>query len=705
MDYRAIKEGNMFLLTKQSGDIEPDHSYGLGLYISDTRFLSKWSYFINDEPLILLDSDGSSNYRSKMILTNPHQEEGGSIKLWRESVEVKKEHFIYDSTFYEKVTLKNYSPNPVQFSFSLKAEADFKDMFLIRGFQSGNIGEIEEVVSNSDHLTFHYKGADGISRTADISWNERGEVDGKEKNNIHFQVHLDPQASKEFVFKVEAGIDGPCSEEKLEFSEALFRLEKSHQEWGEKLPVVNSDSQELNLTLDQGLKDLRMLISDIGFGPFPVAGLPWFGVPFGRDSLIAAWQLLPFSPEAAKGTLFTLAHYQGTEKDGWRDEQPGKIMHELREGELAKTNQVPFTPYYGSIDSTPLFLMLLTEYVKWTGDLETFKQLDSHVEKALHWIEESGDLNNDEFVEYFQESSKGIANQGWKDSADSVVHKEGKYAEAPIALVEVQGYVYQAKTGLADIYQSKGDQAKADQLNREAESLRVKFEKEFWLEDEKFYAIALDKDKKQVASITSNPGHLLLSNITSSKRSKDIAERLLSEEMFSGYGIRTMADSERAYNPMSYHDGSVWPHDNSLSLLGMSKLGFTKEVEKLVNALLEASSQFEHRRLPELFCGYSRERGKIIRYPVACSPQAWAAGTSLTLIQSLLGIFPNAMEGVISINPTLCGQINELTVHQLPIAKGYLSLQVLRTEGSLQVDILENTTGLKLISNQTVGSK
>ncbi|WP_082233456.1 amylo-alpha-1,6-glucosidase [Halobacillus massiliensis] len=706
MDYRVIKEGNMFLLTDPAGDIKENHQYGLGLYISDTRFLSEWSYLINHEPLILLDSDGSSNYCSRMVLTNPHQEAGDEIKLWRESVEVRKEHFVYDAAFFEKVTLTNYSPKPVDFTFSLKAEADFMDMFLIRGFQSGKLGEQEETITNSEQLSFKYKGADGVTRATDITWNEQGEVDEAGRNYIHFPIQLEPQASKEILFKVDTAIDGPCGNEDLNFNEAFQRIEDSYEKWESQLPKVHSDSLHLTETFEQGLKDMKMLMSDIGFGPFPVAGLPWFGVPFGRDSLIAAWQLLPFYSEAAKGTLLTLAHYQGTEKDSWRDEQPGKIMHELRSGELANTNQVPFTPYYGSIDSTPLFLMLLTEYVKWTGDFATFNRLENHIKKALQWIDQYGDLNEDGFVEYFQESSKGIANQGWKDSADSVVHKDGRYADAPIALVEVQGYIYQAKTGIAEIYYAAGDNEKADQLQREAKSLQAAFEKEFWLEDENYYAIALDKNKEQVASITSNPGHLLLSNIASEERSRAVAEKLLSEEMFTGYGIRTMAADEKAYNPMSYHDGSVWPHDNSLALLGMSKLGYQKEVKKLVDALLEASSQFDQFRLPELFCGYPKEeRERIIKYPVACSPQAWAAGTSSTMVQALLGVFPNVVEGVISVNPSLAEGMTELSLQGLSIGKGKLGLKVVKQEETAQVEIVENTTGLKVVSSQTVVSK
>ncbi|MCP3028220.1 glycogen debranching N-terminal domain-containing protein [Halobacillus sp. A5] len=705
MDYRAIKENNMFLLTTPGGDIYPKETYGLGLYIEDTRFLSHLETFINGESPILLDSDGSSNYVSRMILTNPHQEEEGKVKLWRESVELAIEQFIVNDVLYEKISFKNFSPQSLDFTFSIKACSDFKDMFLIRGFQSGEIGEIIEETAGVDQLFFKYKGADNLIRSTTVTWSIKGEVDGNDHTLVHFPMHLNPQEEKELIVNISASIKDKFSGTVLDYDKALASLEASHQQWNEDLPNVTSDSKVLTDSVKQGLNDLRVLLTDLGHGPFPVAGLPWFGVPFGRDSLIAAWQMLPFYPEAAKGTLFTMASMQGTKVDVWRDEQPGKIMHEIRYGELANTNQVPFTPYYGTIDATPLFLVLLSEYVKWTGDVKTFELLEEHVERALEWVNKYGDRDQDGFVEYFQESSKGIANQGWKDSADSIVHRSGKYAEAPIALAEVQGYVYHAKSGMAELFEITHQSARADTLRNEAEDLRSLYEDAFWMDDENFYAIALDQNKQQVGTITSNPGHTLISNMISESRSRAVAKRLLSNEMFSGYGIRTMGVKEKAYNPMSYHDGSVWPHDNSLSLLGMSKKKYTEEVNKTVEGLLKAASSFDYYRLPELFCGYDLKRGRLIRYPVACSPQAWAAGTSLTLVQSLLGLFPNVLTGEIHLNPTLINGMNELEVERIPIGRGYLSLKVFREDGLVRTQVLGNTTGLKVLSPQLVVSK
>jgi glycogen debranching enzyme len=401
---------------------------------------------------------------------------------------------------------------------------------------------------------------------------------------------------------------------------------------------VQTDLKQLEKLVKRGTDDLRVLLTDIGSGLFPVAGLPWFGVPFGRDSLIAALQLLPFNSNIAKATLKTMAFYQGTKVDPWRDEQPGKILHEIRYGELANTNQIPFAPYYGSVDSTPLFLMLLVEYVKWTRDLELVKQLEDNIERALNWIDEYGDRDGDLFVEYHQEAQKGIANQGWKDSGDSVVHRNGDL-QSPIALCEVQGYVYQAKKGISTIYGALGYGDKAEALDEQAERLKKEFNHVFWMEDVEFYAIALDEHKQQVGTITSNPGHLLQSGILSNDRAKKIANKIVNKNMFSGYGIRTMSKGEAGYNPMSYHNGSVWPHDNSMILLGLSKTNQKEDMKKVVQGLITASTHFEYDRLPELFCGYDDSIKNVVPYPVACSPQAWAAGTPLTFVQSLL-VFP-----------------------------------------------------------------
>ncbi|MED1201822.1 amylo-alpha-1,6-glucosidase [Heyndrickxia acidicola] len=697
MDYRVIKENDLFLLTDSSGNIPENHPYGLGLYSKDTRFLSKLDVKINGEEPILLSSDASENYEANIILTNPHMEKEGELVLWRESVEIRRKRFIHDYVLYETITVKNYYPKPVEFDVNVLVDVDFADMFIIRGFQYGEIGNRTGQKVDRQQLSFHYVGADDVDRSTYIQWDRKEKrVDENGEIVFHFQLENGQEESVTMTIRPETG--SGSRKEVLPKEEAMSRLKASYAEWEEKTASVRTDHPELQKLVDRGLADIKVLLTDIGHGSFPTAGLPWFGVPFGRDSLIAALQMLAFNPEIAKGTLKTLADKQGTEVNEWRDEQPGKIMHEIRFGELANTNQVPFTPYYGSIDSTPLFLMLLTEYVKWTGDLGIVEELRGNIDAALNWIDQYGDRDEDMFIEYHQESSKGIANQGWKDSGDSVVHRNGDYAKTPIALAEVQGYVYQAKMGIADIFETLGKAEAAKRLREQAQELKVKFHEAFWMEEHGFYAIALDQDKKQVGTITSNPGHILLSGMLEKENEKAVVETLVSPKMFSGYGIRTMGEGEAAYNPMSYHDGSIWPHDNSMILLGMSKAGYTDAASVVMNGLLEAAKGFEYNRLPELFCGYSDSLGKPIKYPVACSPQAWAAGTPLLMVQSLLGLYPDVLKKEITLSPTLLDSMNVLEVNHISIGEGFLSVSVTRNEGGLDVQVTENTTGYQVVS-------
>jgi glycogen debranching enzyme len=619
MDYRVIKENDLFLLTDLAGDIPEGQTQGFGLYAKDTRFLSRMELLINGRKPNVLASEADENYISKILLTNPHMEEDGKLVLWRETIELRRTRFIYEDVFYETVKVSNFGPYASSFDVSVRFDADFQDMFVVRGFMGGKMGSKRENQISHNEIAFRYDGADGIGRELKVGWSGMegtADADGQ----ITFALRLGPAESAEIEFYFMPVFNG-AQPPRFPKEQAIDTLRSKYAEWKEATSYLQSDNPLLDALYDRGLQDLRVLLTDLGEGPFPVAGLPWFAVPFGRDSLITAIQMLPVQPQIALGTLRTMARYQGEKTDAWRDEQPGKIMHELRSGELSNTNQVPFGPYYGSIDSTPLFLVLLTEYVNWTGDADALKELLPVALRALDWIDRYGVRGEGLFVSYFKESESGIANQGWKDSADSVVHRDGTYAKAPIALVEVQGYVYQAKRSLAallrkiqpEVDETGGCHALAERLAAEAEELQKQFEAEFWMEDEQYYAIALDHENKQVKSITSNPGHALMSGLFAPDRAAAVAKRLVSPAMFSGYGIRTMAERETGYNPMSYHDGSIWPHDNSICLMGLSALGFTEEANIVIEGLLEAAGHFENYRLPELFCGYPSSEGRPVR--------------------------------------------------------------------------------------------
>ncbi|WP_085506076.1 amylo-alpha-1,6-glucosidase [Thalassobacillus devorans] len=704
MDYRVLKDNEVFFLTDKNGDIPINHPYGLGLYKKDTRFLSEMSLKVNGEDPILLKSEADNIYDTEMMLTNPHIEKDGEVELWRESVEIKRHRFISNDVLYETLSIRNYNPKAVNFTVELALDADFADMFIVRGFQNGEIGNVLELKETNDSLTFSYLGADDVKRNTRVTW-ESDTTISVEDGAIKIPVSLAHEEIQEVTFHIVPAV----ADEKvqvLDRAEAFKQLQSTYQDWNESVTKIKTDHQPLQRLVDRGIQDLQALSTDVGFGSFFVAGLPWFGVPFGRDSLIAALQMLPFQPEIARGTLKTMAHYQGTKKDSWRDEEPGKIMHEIRYGELANTGQIPFTPYYGTIDATPLFLILLVEYVNWSKDIALFEELLPNVKAALTWINEYGDRDGDGFVEYHQEASKGIANQGWKDSADSVVHRNGDLAQSPIALAEVQGYVYQARVGVAELYESIGQKENAAKLRTQAADLKEKFEAAFWMEDKQFYAIALDENKDQVGTVTSNPGHVLFSEMIEDERAQRVMDMLTSPAMFSGYGIRTMGEGEAGYNPISYHDGSVWPHDNSMTLLGMGRMKGAEHAKVVMQGLVDASHHFEYERLPELFCGYSKEEGKPVPYPVACSPQAWAAGTPLTFIRTILGLNPDYKSKELVIAPHFLDEMNELALEELPVGQGQLSLRVKRSKGSYEIEISRNTTGLQVIleTNSTVFS-
>ncbi|KGX92753.1 amylo-alpha-16-glucosidase [Pontibacillus halophilus JSM 076056 = DSM 19796] len=699
MDYRVLKHNDVFMLTDQSGNIPKDHSYGLGLYKYDTRFLSELMMKINNVPLVLLSSNARHNYESTMLLTNPHMETDGVVELWRESIEVERKRYVYEGVYYEQIKLKSYAPKRVAFDFQMQLDVDFADMFVVRGFLGGELGAEEEPETSKQQLIRTYIGKDGVKRQAVMEWNL--EAQSVEEGEISFSMELGH--AEEIVLSLQVKpLVGDESVRSMDPEIALEQLRKEADSWKDSHTEVKTDYAPLQRLIDRGLKDMHVLLTDVGYGNLPVAGLPWFAVPFGRDSLIAALQMLPYERGLAKGTLRTMASMQGERVDHWRDEQPGKIMHEIRYGELASTGQIPFTPYYGTIDATPLFVILFTEYIGWTGDLDLARELLPNVEAAIKWMDEYGDRDGDGFVEYHQESSKGIANQGWKDSGDSIVHRNGDFAETPIALSEVQGYVYQAKRGLASVYEALGRKEKGAVLQEEAAFLKERYEQAFYMNDVNYYAIALDGDKQQVGTITSNPGHTLWADLVSQNRMDELVAMLTGEKMFSGYGIRTMAEGEAGYNPMSYHDGSVWPHDNSIILLGMGRQGYQDAAAKVMSGLVEASQHFEYDRLPELFCGYDRDMGHPVHYPIACSPQAWAAGTPLSFTQTMLGLYPSVIDEFITLHPFLLQGMNELHVSHLKVRDGELDLSVHRREEGYQVQIHKNTTGLPVHVNGSV---
>ncbi len=688
MDYSVIKEGDLFFLTEKNGNITSNLDKGYGLYTKDTRFLSGLEVLVEGERPELLSSESKKSYLASIHLMKNVKDTG--------AVELKRERFIFDGVLYEKIILTNYFLKTRSTELSISFEADFQDMFIVRQYREGNVGKKLAPKVGENEYTIRYQGADDILRETLIKWDcPAQKID--ENGTVSFSLELQPKEHQEILVTVAPLIDGEGGKA-LSYDNAFKVLEDSYQQWKSETTAIQSDLPLFDSLYDRGVQDVRMLMTDVGYGDVPVAGLPWFAVPFGRDSLITSLFMLPLNPYKVKGTLRTLAHYQGTKVDKWRDEQPGKIMHEIRFGELVTTGQSPFSPYYGTIDATPLFLVLVSEYYHWTGDLELVKELLPNIQRALEWIDEFAE-DGTGFMSYHQEAEKGFPNQGWKDSSNSLVHENGEYAKSPIALSEVQGYIYQAKNTLAPILQLLGETELAGKLEEEAKRLKDSFEQSFWMEDEQFYAIALDKDSEKVKSVTSNPGHLLFSMLPETDRAEKVADRLIQNDMFNGYGIRTMSVEAAGYYPMSYHNGSVWPHDNGMILLGLSKLGYKQQAGKVISGLIQASKHFEYQRLPELFCGHGEEVGYPVPYPTTCSPQAWSAATSFAFVQSILGIHPNAVTKEIHLNPFFIEGMNTLTVDRLSIGEGVLSLQLERNAETeeINVAVVENTTGYELV--------
>ncbi|PAD78233.1 amylo-alpha-1,6-glucosidase [Paenibacillus campinasensis] len=691
MEYRVIKEGDLFFLTGLDGDIAQGNEQGHGLYTKDTRFLSRMEVFVDGQKPSLLSSAGDKSYIASIRLMKEAKDDG--------AIEVLRERFIYDGVLYERMELTNYFTYDSNIEFAVAFDADFQDMFLVRKYRTGEVGAMEGTQFGERELTFSYVGADQMRRQTRITWDHpEGKAD--ESGSVTFSLPMKPQQRQVITFCIMPVSEQLEPAQSLSYEEGLRRLEASYEAWYEGSARVQSDSPHFNGLFQRSVQDLRMLTTDVGFGSMTVAGLPWFAAPFGRDSLITALFMLPVNPQIAIGTLRTLAAYQGEKYDPWRDEQPGKIMHEIRYGELVTTKQSPFAPYYGTIDSTPLFLMLIGEYYRWTGDLSLAEELKPNIMRALEYMDAELEAGSG-FMAYKQEAEKGFPNQGWKDSANSIIHESGEFAESPIALSEVQGYVYQALKSLVPIFTELGDAELARKLEEDAGALKERFESAFWMEEESCYAIALDKNLRQVRSVTSNPGHLLMTGLPSEQRAKAQAGRMLEKDMFNGYGIRTMSTRSAGYYPMGYHNGSVWPHDNGMILLGLGKMGFREEAGSVISGLLKASGHFEYQRLPELFCGYDAELGYPVPYPTTCSPQAWAAGTAIVFLQAMLGLYPNAAKKEIALSPFLPEGMNELKAEHIAIGSGHVSVRVVReadaeTNVAFKVEVLENTTGYTL---------
>ncbi len=705
-DAIVVKNENLFFLTTPDGSVPSGGNHGFGLYYHDCRFLNGYELKLAGSKPNVLVSDASEGFCAVFELGNVEIQVSEGQHIHKDDLGIRWERVIdgANGKLTEVLTFQNYGLEKVEFPFTLSFQAGFEDIFEIRGLLPEQSGRLRLPHWLGGALVFGYDGADGLYRSTTILFSPA--PDRREGTTAHFQVSLQPREAKQVLISLavaqvaESNAAHPHANPHLKSQQAKTHLQRQADEWLGEGTKIRSNSLLLNQIIERSLRDLRMLRMSIDAREFFAAGVPWFATLFGRDSVITALQTLAYNPDIAAQTLRVLAYYQGQKIDRWRDEQPGKILHELRIGELARLGHIPHSPYYGSVDATPLFLILFGRHAAWTGDLALFHELRGHVERALEWIDTYGDSNGDGYIDYESASEHGLLNQGWKDSGDAIVNADGSLALPPIALVEVQGYVYWAKKEIADLYERAGEPKQAKRLRKEAEELRAHFNRDFWQDDLGFYALCLQNWGKPAKVISSNPGQAMWTGIVDQDKAKPTADRLMGEELFTGWGIRTLSEREVRYNPIGYHLGSVWPHDNSLIAMGLRRYGFDEAARRIFTGVIEAAMQFKEYRLPEVFAGFSAQVYRVpVRYPVACHPQAWAAGAVPYLLESMLGLVPEAFDQRLRIvRPLLTDLIDRLQVKQLRVGKARVDLAFERNpEGTIAVNVEKIDGSLEVI--------
>jgi glycogen debranching enzyme len=695
----TLIDGKTFLSTTVAGDISPAGAPDVGFFHDDTRFLSQLELQVFGHRAVVLSASTEKTFVSQIELTTGNVTLRDSLDLPENTIHVRRQQLLGSGALFDCFGFENFNLAAVDFVVELTFDADFLDVFQVRGCARHRCGHYFRPVVRDGALTFHYRGLDEVTRQTVLRFSPvPAEI---VERTARWQLQLEPLKRWELEVTVTPVMEnrGAVASAR-EYAAILRSRREAHAGWQRDSTHFSSSNDVFDTALNTAIGDFHALQIPVDDRRIIAAGIPWFATMFGRDSIIAAYQSLSLNPQLAADTLCVLAERQGREHNDWRDEQPGKILHEYRDGEMTRCGEVPFGPYYGSVDATPLFLILLSETFNWTADEELVKELLPAAHRALDWIDQYGDLDGDGFVEYLRRSPKGLANQGWKDSWDANMHRDGTVAQPPIALVEVQGYVYDAKYRMASLLRAFGDTKRADKLKKETLDLARRFEKEFWMAQRGFYAMALDREKKQVQVVSSNPGHLLFTRIVNRDRARAIVGRLMHDDMFSGWGWRTLSAEERVFNPLSYHRGSVWPHDNSLIAHGMALQEFRAPALRALTTLFQAATNFRDYRLPELFCGVQRrEFDEPVHYPVSCSPQAWASGAFFLMLTSVLGIRPSAPRKELNIiNPVLPEWLDFLHVRNLRVGDSRVALDF-TCRGDRTYCNVVNVEGEKLLVN------
>lgn len=693
----VLKQGDTFGLFARYGDIHSLRTGSHGLYHEGTRFLSRFALTINGErPLLLSSTVKEDNVVLNVDLTNPDMTYEGQGKVARGALHLSRARFLWQGCCFERLRVHNYSLLPIPIRVSFSVEADFADLFEVRGTKRNRRGRRLETVTSKDGISLGYAGLDRVDRWVTVRCAPAPTT--VHPGEICFDTFLPAGEVVQWELTISCDIDRERRGD-LSYESGLVAVERAlHSARADDCRIVTSNAQ-FNVWLNRSLADLHMMVSDTLDGPYPYAGVPWFSTPFGRDGLITAFEFLWVNPRIARGVLAYLAATQAREVLPEQDAEIGKILHETRKGEMAALQEIPYGRYYGSIDATPLFIMLAGAYYERTGDQAFITQIWPNIELALQWIDHAGDLDGDGFVEYSRRSKDGLVHQGWKDSQDAVFHADGSSADGPIALCEVQGYVFAAKRRAAQLAFVLGHTEQARRLLKEADTLRTQFERHFWCHDLSAYALALDGGKQPCRVRTSNAGHCLWTGIADYTHGLRTAKTLVGEEFFSGWGVRTVAASEVRYNPMAYHNGSVWPHDNALIAAGMASYGFKQGALKILGGLFDASQFLELHRLPELFCGFPRRPGEgPTLYPVACSPQTWSSVAVFLLLQSCLGLRIDAPHACLTFSqPVLPPFLEHIEMKNLRIGDATVDLSLEGHTEDVGINILRQEGQVELV--------
>jgi glycogen debranching enzyme len=683
----VLKQDDTLGLFNEFGDIAAGARREEGLFYEGTRYLSQFALRIaGARPLLLSSAVRRDDILLSVDLTNPDIDLGGGQILQRGSLHIYRSKLLWQGSCHERLHVRNFTLAPVNVVLSLEFSADYADMFEIRGQQRPRRGRNAEPLVGADFAELAYIGLDGMVRRTRLECQPAPErMSGTE---LRLSVLL--EGHSEQIFEITVSCQSETQRQRAMSYDAAVALAERALKEGERLKgTIGTPHERLRSWIERSTADLNMLLTNTSAGVYPAAGLPWFDTTFGRDGLITALQCLWLSPNIARGVLSFLARTQATRHDPDHDAEPGKILHEARHGEMAALGEIPFGRYYGSADATPLFIMLAGAYWRRTGDLPFITGIWRNVVAALEWLDKHGDLDGDGFIEYQRRSPHGLVQQGWKDSPDSVFHEDGSIAEGPIALCEIQAYTYAARVAASELARALGHDAVARESREKAAALRSRFEAQFWCEEMGLYALALDGKKQACRVRTSNAGHCLFTGMAAEARIATMAKALSDETFFTGWGVRTLADREVRYNPMAYHNGSIWPHDNALLAMGFAGSRDKELAVRIFNAQLEASAFFDPGRLPELFCGFRRRDGKApTSYPVACAPQAWSAGAVFMMLQACLGVSIDADAGRVTFRyPQLPAAIDRLSVRGLEVGSGSVDLTLQCHPGAVGVSV------------------